>query len=676
MNASVTVQSGLAAAFAFDEGAGLTAADASGNSNLGQLKGGVSWTGFAKHGNALSFNGANGYVDLGSTSTSLKSTGSMSWSAWVYVTAYSRIDSQIIAQSDGVSGWQLKLSQQQTFAVAISGSNNNLTQRYGKTPCALQTWYYVAGIYNAATKTLDIYVNGVLDNAGTNGPSVPGSQYLPNVSVTIGKRNGRLSNSGKYIIDDGYYFPGVIDDLRVYNRALAQTEIQADMITAVTPPAPVTSSNVVPPKAEKTTPVSGGAVVPAVQGMSPSPSRPQGRVSTLACSPRTVSGGSQVTCELRVAGSSVSTVQLASSSNQVRIPASVVTRANQSRLTFQAMVDAAAKEQEVTLTATLDGAWVADIIQVTPASAPVLTVPENQLVRFGTPLRFQVTGADPLELPVQITAAKLPAGATFDPMSGWFDWTPNASQAGSYQIAFTATNGADRSSNAQVTVDVSSGAPIVTSAGACSPGAIGTLRGKWLAEDTLADFSGASAALGGTSVKVNGSPVATLSVSPMRVKFLCPAVEPGTTLSIVVATAAAASDPVSAVMQTVSPELSVLDGSTADQGMVSFASRNEFVTAIDSRMLGRPAQPGDEILLWATGFTAASRLSVKLGGVDAELLGVRAVPGVVGLSTIRARVPAGTALGNTVPVMVVVTTPDGRPVQSNAVKVSVEAANQ
>jgi uncharacterized protein (TIGR03437 family) len=664
MSALVTVQSGLAAAYAFDEGSGQTVTDSSGNANTGQLMGGASWTTTSKHGSALALDGNSGFVDLGNTSITLKQTGSMTWSAWVYLNNQPPDDGVIIAQSDGISGWQLKTSRdtgKRTFAIAVSGSNNGLTQRYGNVVYKLKVWYHITGVYNNATKTLDLYLNGILDDGALTGPAVPASQYLPPVNIAIGKRN------------NGYYFPGVLDDLRVYNRALTQTEIQTDMNTAVAGASSAGSSNVIMPAAEKSTAASAGVVVPAIQGASPS--RPQSRVSALSCSPRTVNAGAQLTCELRVAGTAASAVQLVSSSNQVRIPTSVATRNNQSRVSFQAMVDAAAKEQEVTLTAALDGAWMTDTIQVTPAAAPVLTVPGNQLVRIGTGLRFKVTAVDPLDLPVQVTAAKLPAGASFDPATGQFDWTPNSSQSGAYQIAFTATSGADRSSHAQVTVDVGSGAPVVTSAGACSPGAIGTLHGKWLAEDVLADFSGNST-LGGTSVRVNGQPVATLSVSSTRVKFLCPAAEPGTALSIVVTTAAAASDPVAGEMQTVSPELSVLDGSTADQGMVSFAARSEFATAIDSRMVGRPAQPGDEILLWGTGFAGASRLSVKLGGVDAELLGVRAVPGVVGLSTIRVRVPAGAALGNAVPVMVQATTPDGRPVPSNIVTIAVEAANQ
>ena len=36
--------------------------------------------------------------------------------------------------------------------------------RYGATTLQANTWYYVTGVYNAATRTMDVYLNGVLDN--------------------------------------------------------------------------------------------------------------------------------------------------------------------------------------------------------------------------------------------------------------------------------------------------------------------------------------------------------------------------------------------------------------------------------------------------------------------------------------------------------------------------------
>jgi hypothetical protein len=153
--------SGLAAAYAFDETSGSIATDSSDAAGTAQVNG-ATWTP-GKYSNALSFNGSSNYVDLG-TPASLQTGGSMSWSAWVYPTGVPADDGQIVARSDDGTGWQLKTTPDtgvRTFGIAVSGAAGSRTQRYGKTVLALNTWYHVAGVYNASAKTLDIYVNGV-----------------------------------------------------------------------------------------------------------------------------------------------------------------------------------------------------------------------------------------------------------------------------------------------------------------------------------------------------------------------------------------------------------------------------------------------------------------------------------------------------------------------------------
>jgi hypothetical protein len=166
----------------------------------------------------LSFNGTSSYVNLNNPAK-LQITGSMTLSAWVYATGAPVNDGQIIAKSDNYSGWQLKTSPDtgpQTFSVAISVNSNSYTGRYSTTIRSLNTWYYVAGVYDATAQRLDIYVNGILDNGILDG-TIPSLQYAPSVNVNIGRRSG------------GYYFKGTIDEVRIYNRALTQAEIQTDM---------------------------------------------------------------------------------------------------------------------------------------------------------------------------------------------------------------------------------------------------------------------------------------------------------------------------------------------------------------------------------------------------------------------------------------------------------------
>jgi hypothetical protein len=223
--------SGLVVAYGFDAGSGTTVTDASPNAITGTISG-ATWTTSGRYGDALSFNGTTSYVNPGNP-TPLKLTGSMTLEAWVMATGVPADDGQIIAKSGSASpsvGWQFKTSADtgtRTFAIAVSPEGSSLVQRYGTTVVALNTWYHVAGVYNSSARTLDIYVNGVLDDGVLSG-TVPGSQFDPNLSVSIGKRSG------------GWYFQGTIDEVRVRNVALTAAQIQADMNTPIgnTPTAP------------------------------------------------------------------------------------------------------------------------------------------------------------------------------------------------------------------------------------------------------------------------------------------------------------------------------------------------------------------------------------------------------------------------------------------------------
>jgi uncharacterized protein (TIGR03437 family) len=405
-------------------------------------------------------------------------------------------------------------------------------------------------------------------------------------------------------------------------------------------------------------------------------------VSALSCTPKTLSAHALATCDVRVTATPKPVqLHLTSSSSYVKIPAAVTARANQSRLTFQVSVDSVDKDQTVNLTATLGDTTVQDAIVVASSLLPNLEVPGKQFVKTGTPLRFQVRATDATQLPVQLTATDVPSGAVFDPLSGTFEWTPDISQTGKYHVQLTATNVSGQSSKAQVTIDVDSGRPVVSGASdlACSPGAIGTLNGKWLVEsgDLFSDPSGNALELGGTKVKINDHSVRLIAASREQLRFLCPALDQGEQLSMMVETAAGASEPVKSTMHAASPEIFSLDGTGQNQGVITFADMSTLAADRNFRVPAYPAQPGDEVVIWGTGFGSAAEARggttrVEFGGIDAEVVSVRAVPGHAGVYIVQARVPAPIALGAAVPVQVQVHTQDGKRFNSNKVTVVVE----
>ena len=217
--ALVPNNAGLVGYWSFEEGAGNQAGDMSGRGNNGTVSGSPTWVD-GKRGKALSLNGNNQYVNVGSSSP-LQITGDLSISAWINMNSVNPggEDDEIFSRSNDplvLAAWQLKGTQDCTnekLGFLISGNGSNYGQRCGSTILATSTWYHVAGVYNSAALTIDVYVNGFLDN-GTLLGTVPASIYNTSLPATIGIRAN--------LVDD---FDGRIDEVRVYNRALSATEV-------------------------------------------------------------------------------------------------------------------------------------------------------------------------------------------------------------------------------------------------------------------------------------------------------------------------------------------------------------------------------------------------------------------------------------------------------------------
>ncbi len=77
--------------------------------------------------------------------------------------------------------------------------------------------------------------------------------------------------------------------------------------------------------------------------------------------------------------------------------------------------------------------------------APAFTAGgETQAVDENRALTFGVAAVDPDGDPLTYSASGLPEGASFDPATQQFSWTPTYTQAGQYEVTFTAVDGDDR----------------------------------------------------------------------------------------------------------------------------------------------------------------------------------------------------------------------------------------
>jgi PKD repeat protein len=204
--------SGLVAAYGFEEGSGASVADTSGNGNGGNVTGGT-WASTGKYGKALTF-GAGSIVSVPDSASLDLSTG-MTIEAWVYPTSSAAAYRNIIFKSQGDPGTQplcyvLQGSTPSSVPAVVTGvSPSSLA---AASPLALNTWSHLSATYDGAT--MNLYVNGIL--AGSLAQS--GAIAASTEPLTIG---GNMYS--------GQNFVGMIDEVRIYNRALSSSEILTDM---------------------------------------------------------------------------------------------------------------------------------------------------------------------------------------------------------------------------------------------------------------------------------------------------------------------------------------------------------------------------------------------------------------------------------------------------------------
>jgi parallel beta-helix repeat protein len=152
-----------------------------------------------------------------------------------------------------------------------------------------------------------------------------------------------------------------------------------------------------------------------------------------------------------------------------------------------------AGNHSITFTASnaLSGFDATDITVTGTDRAPVVTAPATATIAENGLLTIDVTAADPdSDAIALLTAASMPPGATFTPGPGYttgtLSWTPDYSQAGTYNVRFIATNELSGSDTTEITVTNLDRAPVVT-----SPPAAGVAENGLLTVDvTVADPDG------------------------------------------------------------------------------------------------------------------------------------------------------------------------------------------
>jgi hypothetical protein len=183
--------------------------------------------------NAIVFNGTSDYINF-TTQNNLDPTTAITIEAWINASAWGAgsAEGTIFCKhsntsASGKSGYVLRAGANGTLSFNIAGDSAGLGTSIDwrevlstSGTLTTNTWTHVAGTFDGTM--LKIYVNGVMVNSAPFTGTIFPSPFPPRIS--------RWSDTGQ---PASRYWHGKIDEIRVWNRALTQTEIADSMNTHI-----------------------------------------------------------------------------------------------------------------------------------------------------------------------------------------------------------------------------------------------------------------------------------------------------------------------------------------------------------------------------------------------------------------------------------------------------------
>ena len=208
---------GLVAGWGFEEAGGASALDVTGRGQTGVISA-ATREAAGKYGKALSFNGYNSWVTVGHNAAQVLSRG-MTLEAWVRPASLSGWRSVLMKEQPGGPVYELYANTSDLFAAAGGVYTDAESFVVSPTQLTIGIWTHLATTYDG--EAMRLYVNGVeVASFAQSGPIKASASAL------------RIGGNNVW----GEFFDGLIDEVRVYNRALSAAEIQKDMTLPVAPP--------------------------------------------------------------------------------------------------------------------------------------------------------------------------------------------------------------------------------------------------------------------------------------------------------------------------------------------------------------------------------------------------------------------------------------------------------
>ncbi|AMV39250.1 Copper resistance protein CopC [Planctomyces sp. SH-PL62] len=226
---------GLVAAYSFDDRSSSSVLDISGQGNDGEIVN-ANRTFLGKYGSSMFFNGKDAQITV-PDSASLKLSSGMTLEAWVLPTTVNSAWQDVIYKgSNGNNSYYLQATTSSNAkpmgGATVGGSARNA---YGAKPISLYSWSHLAVTFDGAATRF--YVNGA------------------QVATTAGSGTIKATDGALQIGGDSYwgrYFNGLIDEVRIYDTALTQSQIKKDMATPIGKTPPILTDQTAPTVTSRT----------------------------------------------------------------------------------------------------------------------------------------------------------------------------------------------------------------------------------------------------------------------------------------------------------------------------------------------------------------------------------------------------------------------------------------
>jgi hypothetical protein len=151
-------------------------------------------------------------------STALDLSSAMTIEAWVNPSVVGGWQTVLLKEGAGNMAYELYSNNDVSRpGVYFTGANGAIRAATGTAKLAANSWTHIATTYDGTN--MRVYVNGVLVR-------------------TVARSGSMIATAGPLHIGGnevwgGEFYSGLIDEVRIYNRALSLEEIQTDMTTAI-----------------------------------------------------------------------------------------------------------------------------------------------------------------------------------------------------------------------------------------------------------------------------------------------------------------------------------------------------------------------------------------------------------------------------------------------------------